>query len=57
MTVVLGRLGPNDTRQMISTVAGVELLPPEIVESILLKTDGVPLFIEELTKDLIELDC
>ena len=54
MTVVLGRLGPNDTRQMISTVAGVELLPPEIVESILLKTDGVPLFIEELTKDLIE---
>ena len=38
MTVVLGRLGPNDTRQMISTVAGVELLPPEIVESILLNT-------------------
>src|SRR5262249_31116772 len=35
-------------------VGGETKLPLEVVEHILIKTDGVPLFIEELTKDVLE---
>jgi predicted ATPase len=36
-------------------VSGGKMLPPEIFEQILSKTDGVPLFVEELTKTVLEL--
>ena len=29
-------------------------LPPEVVEQVVAKTDGVPLFVEELTKMVLE---
>jgi len=35
-------------------VSGSKTLPAGLVDHILLKTDGVPLFIEELTKDILE---
>ena len=35
-------------------VAGDKALPPEVVEQIVAKTDGVPLFVEELTKTVLE---
>jgi tetratricopeptide (TPR) repeat protein len=54
MTLMLGRLSPPHARQMISDVSGNRTLPAELVDHILLKTDGVPLFIEELTKDILE---
>jgi predicted ATPase len=37
-------------------VAGGRALPHEIVDSVIERTDGIPLFIEELTKTLIEGD-
>jgi class 3 adenylate cyclase/predicted ATPase len=54
MTVGLGRLDPAHVKEMIAAVTGDVTLSPEIMERIVEKTDGVPLFIEELTKDLIE---
>jgi predicted ATPase len=39
---------------MITRVTGGKALPKEIAEQIIDRTDGVPLFIEELTKSVIE---
>jgi predicted ATPase len=39
---------------MVEQVAGGRPLPPEVVSEIVAKTDGVPLFIEELTKMVLE---
>jgi class 3 adenylate cyclase/predicted ATPase len=54
MTIMLGRLGQDEAEQMISEVIGGKALPPEVMEQLLVKTDGVPLFIEELTKTVLE---
>ena len=39
---------------MIRRITGGKALPPEVVEQIVTKTDGVPLFVEELTKMVLE---
>jgi predicted ATPase len=39
---------------MIEKVTGGEALPTEIIHQIVRKTDGVPLFVEELTKSVVE---
>jgi predicted ATPase len=39
---------------MTDWVAHGKALPPEVVEQIVAKTDGVPLFVEELTKTVLE---
>jgi class 3 adenylate cyclase len=40
--------------QIIGQVAGGKALPSEVVGQIVAKTDGVPLFVEELTKTVLE---
>ena len=35
---------------MVEQVTGGKALPAEVVQQIVAKTDGVPLFVEELTK-------
>ena len=40
--------------EVIRQVAHGKALPPEVVEQIVAKTDGVPLFVEELTKMVLE---
>ena len=39
---------------MIDRITGGKPLPEEVLEQILAKTDGVPLFVEELTKTVLE---
>jgi predicted ATPase len=39
---------------MVTHMSGGKLLPKEIADQIVDRTDGVPLFIEELTKAVIE---
>ena len=39
---------------MVASVAGNVMLPAEIAKEIAERTDGVPLFIEELTKAVLE---
>lgn len=44
------RLGSN----LVEQVTGGKALPAEVLEQVLAKTDGVPLFVEELTKHILE---
>ena len=50
----LGRLEPDQGTVIIERVAGGRKLPPEIANRILANTDGVPLFVEELTKTILD---
>ena len=52
--LTLNRLPPRQRAQMISNMIGGKALPREITDQIVVRTDGVPLFIEELTKAVIE---
>ena len=49
-----GRVAANDAKQMIGGVTGYRDLPTEVEEMIVHKADGNPLFIEELTKLVLE---
>jgi predicted ATPase len=50
----LSKLTRAQSGAMVSRVAGGKALPGELLEQILTKTDGVPLFVEELTKSILE---
>jgi len=52
--VTLLRLPRRQTAEMTGRVAHRKALPPEVVEQVVAKTDGVPLFVEELTKMVLE---
>ncbi|RPJ00372.1 MAG: hypothetical protein EHM39_04960, partial [Chloroflexi bacterium] len=52
--VTLPRLARRQAVEMISRVAHGKTLPTEVVEQVVAKTDGVPLFVEELTKTVLE---
>jgi len=52
----LNRLARGDISAMINGIAAGKQLPPEIVDAIAERTDGIPLFVEELTKSLLEGD-
>ena len=53
-TVALNRLDRQEAETMIDRMTAGKTLPPEVLEQILAKTDGVPLFMEELTKSVLE---
>jgi class 3 adenylate cyclase/tetratricopeptide (TPR) repeat protein len=53
-SLTLSRLPRPQATQMTMRVTGGKALPPEVVEQIVTKTDGVPLFVEELTKMVLE---
>jgi Tn3 transposase DDE domain-containing protein len=50
----LNRLSPRRRAEMIASLTGGKALPKEIADQIVDRTDGVPLFIEELTKAVVE---
>ena len=52
--VMLNRLPQRQAAEMTSRVAHSKVLPAEVVEQVVAKTDGVPLFVEELTKMVLE---
>jgi class 3 adenylate cyclase/predicted ATPase len=52
--LTLSRLGRTHVETMVEKVTGGKTLPQEIVQQIVSKTDGVPLFVEELTKAVLE---
>jgi predicted ATPase/class 3 adenylate cyclase len=49
-TITLHRLIQKQVKDMARHVTGGKALPDEVLEQIVSKTDGVPLFVEELTK-------
>jgi predicted ATPase len=52
--VTLPRLLRRQATEMTGRVAHGKALPPEVIEPVVAKTDGVPLFVEELTKMVLE---
>jgi class 3 adenylate cyclase/tetratricopeptide (TPR) repeat protein len=52
--LAINRLGERDVTALVRGLAGNAPLGSEIVEEIVERTDGVPLFVEELTKAVIE---
>jgi class 3 adenylate cyclase/predicted ATPase len=53
-TLTLGRLDRNEVESMVARVTGGLAPPPEVMKQIVDKTDGNPLFVEELTKAVLE---
>ncbi len=52
--LTIGRLGERDIASMIDHVTGNKPLPPNIRQDIIERTDGIPLFVEEMTKAVLE---
>src|SRR6202012_1249962 len=50
----LSKLTRTQSAAMVSALAGGKVLPEALLEQILTRTDGVPLFVEELTKSILE---
>jgi predicted ATPase len=53
-TVSLNRLGEPEIDALISRVIGNKLLPASVRQDIVERTDGIPLFVEEMTKAVLE---
>jgi predicted ATPase/class 3 adenylate cyclase len=52
--VTLNRLALHDVSTMIEHIVGNKLLAPDIRRDIVERTDGIPLFVEEMTKAMLE---
>jgi class 3 adenylate cyclase/tetratricopeptide (TPR) repeat protein len=55
-TITLSRLPRPQSETMVQNVTGGKTLPPVVLDQIVARTDGVPLFVEELTKMVLESD-
>ena len=54
--VRLDRLSDEHVRVMVEHIAGGKYLPEEVHQYIVEKTDGVPIFVEELTRAVLDSD-
>ncbi len=54
--LTLNRLSRKESAEMIARITKNKTLPGEVVDQIIENSDGVPLFVEELTKTLLETD-
>ena len=52
--LTLNRLGEREIAAMIDRVIGNKPLPESIRQDIIERTDGIPLFVEEMTKAVLE---
>jgi class 3 adenylate cyclase/predicted ATPase len=53
-SLTLSRLPRRQSTELISAMTGGKALPPEVQQAILAKTDGVPLYIEAMTENVLE---
>jgi len=54
--ITLNRLNDRDTRDMVAGVVARAALAQDLIDSVVRRTDGVPLFAEELTRLILERD-
>ena len=54
ITLGLNRLGRRQGAELVAKLTGGKALPQEVLDQITAHTDGVPLFVEELTKSVLE---
>jgi DNA-binding SARP family transcriptional activator/tetratricopeptide (TPR) repeat protein len=55
LSLELGPLDPAQADSLVSNVAGDRPLPDEVRRRIVRQTDGIPLFVEELTRSVLDL--
>ena len=55
--LALNRLDRRDRTALVEQIAGGKALPDEVIAQIVDRTDGVPLFVEELTKSVWRAAC
>ena len=53
-SLTLNRLSRKESEAIVSDITGGKALPSQVLDDIIAKTDGVPLFLEELTKMVID---
>jgi len=53
-TLALSRLGEREAAQLVGRVAGDKPLPADLMDQIVRRADGIPLFAEELTRALLD---
>jgi class 3 adenylate cyclase/predicted ATPase len=53
-SVTLNRLGEREAAAIIARLAGNQALPADVLAEIVERTDGIPLFVEEMTKAVLE---
>jgi class 3 adenylate cyclase/tetratricopeptide (TPR) repeat protein len=52
--LTLNRLGEREAATIIATLVGNKALPADVLAEIIERTDGIPLFVEEMTKAVLE---
>jgi class 3 adenylate cyclase/predicted ATPase len=52
--ITVHRLSPAHVEQIVTRMTAGKTFPAEVLQQIMTKTDGVPLFVEEMTKALLE---
>jgi class 3 adenylate cyclase/predicted ATPase len=52
--ITVNRLSPTQVEQIVHCITDGKTFPAAVLQQILTKTDGVPLFVEELTKAILE---
>jgi class 3 adenylate cyclase/tetratricopeptide (TPR) repeat protein len=52
--LTLNRFSRREREMLVDRISGGKALPPELLKQIVERTDGVPLFVEELTKAVLE---
>jgi predicted ATPase len=53
-SLALNRLGERETAAIIARLVGNKELPADVLAEIVERTDGIPLFVEEMTKAILE---
>ena len=53
-TITLNRLNREQGAVLVESVTGGKALPAEVLDEVLARTDGIPLFVEELTRSVLE---
>lgn len=54
--ITLNRLERGEVEAIVTNIAGGKAMPQEVLDHIVAKADGVPLYVEELTKTILESD-
>jgi predicted ATPase len=54
MSLTLNRLGEREAAAIIARLVGNKKLPADVLAEIVQRTDGIPLFVEEMTKAVLE---
>lgn len=54
--VIVSQLPREDAAQIVARIAGGRAMPADLLEQILQRADGVPLYLEEITRNVLESD-